>query len=117
MVKEKASIPLYATMARVVYAGRELYFEPNGKRCYLYTKKAHLGKPELAVFAPAISSLGGCKRDVRNAPLVPLPRTAGSVQDEIARIDATLERLSKDSDSFTMGGGMCTDNTPMVKET
>ena len=116
MVKEKASIPLYATMTRVVYAGRELYFEPNGKRCYLYTKKAHLGKPELAVFAPAISSLGGCKRDVRNAPLAPLPRAAGSVQDEIARIDAMQAMLAReDSDSFTMGGTHT--QPPMVKET
>lgn len=72
---------------QVYYAGRVLYYEPNGKCCYLYTKHEYVGRPECAVFAPSISSIKyPIPMNVKltsNYDLQSLSRFPSSIQEEI----------------------------------
>jgi len=42
----------------ISYAGRHLYYQPNGKSCYLYGKKSHIGCISLALYTPANKLVG-----------------------------------------------------------
>lgn len=37
----------------VSYGGDEYYFQPNGDRCYLYTREEDVGKPSKAIHQPS----------------------------------------------------------------
>lgn len=96
----------------VSYAGAE----PNGKRCYLYQDKRHVGHPERAVFAPSTSSCRpytGSPLPLSLPPLRPLPRSDGDVQAQIQRIDAQLAVLRGAHSLPVMSGVLVLHNRVM----
>lgn len=98
------SLPMHPSHPRagdlVWYAGYTLYYQPNGKWCYLYSHREDVGDRLRAVFTPAAAAVFPPPLGATTAShaLPALKPARADVEEEVATVEGRIQRMVEAGD-------------------